>query len=80
MSSCVLPTVEGVVYSYEGSNEILPHGTMINHHIIVIENCELGFHKAYPNSFRFCQENGKWVTAYHDLCFSKFCNYNSYLY
>jgi len=29
-NSCVLPTVEGVIYSYEGSNEILSHGTLID--------------------------------------------------
>jgi len=78
MNSCVLPTVEGVVYSYKGSNEVLSHGSLINHHLIVIENCEVGFHKAYPNSFRFCQENGKWITAANKLCFSKSYNDNNY--
>ncbi|CAI6368302.1 unnamed protein product [Macrosiphum euphorbiae] len=72
MNSCVLPTGEGVLYSYEGSNDILSHGTLINHHLTVIENCEVGYHKAYPNSFRFCQKNGKWLSSTEKLCF-KMC-------
>jgi len=71
-NSCVLPTIEGVVYSYERSNEILPHGTLINHHLTVIENCEFGYHKAYPYGFRVCHENGKWLSISDKLCFSKF--------
>ncbi|CAI6345677.1 unnamed protein product [Macrosiphum euphorbiae] len=65
---CVLPTVEGVVYTYEDSNEILSHGTLINHTLTVNENCEVGYHKAYPNSFRVCQRNGKWKTVSENLC------------
>jgi len=73
MNSCILPTVEGVVYSYEGSNEILPHGSLIDHNLNVIENCEVGYHKAYPSRFRFCQGKGKWLSNSEKLCFSKFC-------
>ncbi|XP_001942568.2 modular serine protease-like [Acyrthosiphon pisum] len=65
---CVLPTVEGVVYTYEDSNEILSHGSLINHTLTVNENCEVGYHKAYPNSFRVCQRNGKWKTVSENLC------------
>ena len=72
MNSCVLPTVEGVLYSYEGSNEILSHGTLINQHLTVIENCDFGYHKAYPNGFRFCQRTGNWLSSTEKLCFSKF--------
>jgi len=73
VNSCVLPTVEGVVYSYEDSNEILPHGTLIDSHLNINENCEVGYHKAYPSRFRFCQGKGKWLTNSEKLCFSKFC-------
>ncbi|XP_060862088.1 modular serine protease-like [Metopolophium dirhodum] len=65
---CVLPTAEGVLYTYEDSNEILSHGTLINHNLTVNENCEVGYHKAYPNSFRVCQRNGKWKTISENLC------------
>jgi len=71
VNSCVLPIVEGVVYSYEGSNDILPHGSLIDHHLKVIENCDVGYHKAYP-SFRFCEGKGKWLSNSEKLCFSKF--------
>lgn len=73
MNSCVLPTVDGVVYSYEGSNEILTHGTLIDRHLNVIENCKVGYHMAYPSRFRFCQGKGKWLTNSEKLCFSKSC-------
>ncbi|XP_016659042.1 uncharacterized protein LOC100166859 isoform X3 [Acyrthosiphon pisum] len=72
VNSCVLPTVEGVVYSYEDSNEILPHGTLIDNHLNINENCEVGYHKAYPSRFRFCQGKGKWLTNSEKLCF-KMC-------
>ncbi|CAI6343863.1 unnamed protein product [Macrosiphum euphorbiae] len=72
LNSCVLPTVEGVVYSYKGSNDILSHGTLINRHRTVIENCELGYHKAYPNGFRLCLGKGNWLSNYDKLCF-KMC-------
>ncbi|XP_060870975.1 modular serine protease-like isoform X2 [Metopolophium dirhodum] len=72
MNLCVLPTVDGVIYSYEGSTAILPHGSLVNHHLTVFENCEVGYHKAYPNGFRVCQSNGKWVTVSDKLCF-KMC-------
>jgi len=72
--------VEGVVYSYEGSNDILSHGTLINRHQNVIENCELGYHKAYPNSFRFCLGKGKWVSNTEKLCYSKLYIRNNYLF
>ncbi|XP_060837335.1 modular serine protease-like [Rhopalosiphum padi] len=65
---CVLPNVEGVVYSYDGSDEILPHGTLVNKYRTVTENCEVGYHKAYPKGFRVCQENGKWITNSEKLC------------
>ncbi|XP_016655958.1 modular serine protease isoform X2 [Acyrthosiphon pisum] len=71
-SSCVLPTVEGVVYSYEGSNDILSHGTLINNKLTVIENCEVGYHKAYTYSFRYCLGSGKWLSNFDKLCF-KMC-------
>jgi len=73
VNSCVLPTVEGVIYSYVGSNEILSHGTLIDHHINVIENCEVGYHKAFNYTFRFCLGKGKWISSYDKLCFSKLC-------
>ncbi|XP_022170820.1 uncharacterized protein LOC111034095, partial [Myzus persicae] len=72
VNSCVLPTAEGVVYSYEGSNETLPNGALIKHNRIVIENCAVGYYKAYPNGFRFCQGRGKWVSNSEKLCF-KMC-------
>eukprot|EP00102_Acyrthosiphon_pisum_P015054 XP_008185439.2 PREDICTED: limulus clotting factor C-like isoform X2 [Acyrthosiphon pisum] len=72
VNSCILPTVEGVVYTYEGSNNILSHGTLIYHHISVIENCEVGYHKAYTNSIRICLGKGKWLTNFKKLCF-KMC-------
>ncbi|KAL4123142.1 hypothetical protein QTP88_015367 [Uroleucon formosanum] len=65
---CVLPIVEGVVYTFEDSEEILTHGILINHGLTVNENCEAGYHKAYPNSFRVCQRNGKWKTVSEKLC------------
>ncbi|XP_029345055.1 uncharacterized protein LOC100167148 isoform X2 [Acyrthosiphon pisum] len=71
-NSCVLPIVEGVLYSYEGSNEILSHGTLINHHRTIIEKCELGYHMAYPIGIRFCQGKGKWLSNTEKLCF-KMC-------
>eukprot|EP00102_Acyrthosiphon_pisum_P021358 XP_016658568.1 PREDICTED: complement C1s-A subcomponent isoform X2 [Acyrthosiphon pisum] len=71
-SPCVLPAVEGVVYSYEGSNEILSHGTIVKYLITVIENCEVGYHQAYPNGFRVCRGNGKWLSNSEKLCF-KMC-------
>ncbi|XP_029345059.1 modular serine protease-like isoform X2 [Acyrthosiphon pisum] len=71
-NSCVLPTVEGVIYSYEGSNEILSHGTLIKRHRTVIEKCEHGYHKAYPVGFRFCRGKGKWLSNTEKLCF-KMC-------
>ncbi|XP_060871436.1 uncharacterized protein LOC132945689 [Metopolophium dirhodum] len=67
-SSCVLPTVEGVVYTYDGSNESLSHGTLIDHGVTVNENCTFGYHNVYPDSFRVCQRNGKWKPALHKLC------------
>jgi len=63
--------VEGIIYSYEGSDKILSHGTLINPLRIVIENCEIGYYKASPNSFRVCQENGEWKLNSEILCFSK---------
>ncbi|XP_026815136.1 uncharacterized protein LOC113555042 isoform X2 [Rhopalosiphum maidis] len=71
-NACVLPTSEGIIYSYEGSNKTLSHGTLINTHRIVIENCEIGYHKVSLNSFRLCQENGKWISVVKKLCF-KMC-------
>ncbi|XP_060869972.1 uncharacterized protein LOC132944560 [Metopolophium dirhodum] len=68
LSSCILPTVEGVVYTYENSNESLSHGTLINHDVTVNENCKFGYHKVYLNSIRVCQKNGKWKTDYNKLC------------
>ncbi|XP_060840495.1 uncharacterized protein LOC132921475 [Rhopalosiphum padi] len=65
---CVLPAVEGVLYSYVGSNEILAHGTIIKQDITVHENCDVGYHKAYPNGFRVCQGNGKWISISEKLC------------
>ncbi|XP_060836526.1 modular serine protease-like isoform X1 [Rhopalosiphum padi] len=65
---CVLPTVEGVIYSYEGSNEILSHGSKIDHFRTVIENCEVGYHMTYPKSYRLCQGNGKWTSTVENLC------------
>ncbi|XP_016663995.1 uncharacterized protein LOC100570872 isoform X1 [Acyrthosiphon pisum] len=69
---CILPTVEGVVYTYEGSNESLSHGTLIDLHITVNENCKFGYHKVHPNSFRVCQRDGKWKTV-SDKLFLKMC-------
>ncbi|XP_060881629.1 uncharacterized protein LOC132953090 [Metopolophium dirhodum] len=71
-SSCVLPTVEGVVYTYKGSNDILSHGTLINDNLTIIENCEVGYHKAYTNSSRSCLGKGKWLSNFDKLCF-KMC-------
>ncbi|XP_029342388.1 uncharacterized protein LOC115033024 isoform X1 [Acyrthosiphon pisum] len=68
VSSCVLPTAKGVVYSYEGSNEILYPGTLINHNLTVIENCEIGYYKTYTNGSRFCMGKGKWLTNFEKLC------------
>lgn len=62
-----------MVYSYEGSNEILSHGTLINQNLTIIENCEVGYHKAYTNSYRFCLGKGKWLSNLEKLCFSKYC-------
>jgi len=70
--ACVLPTVKGVIYSYEGSNDILSHGTLINHHRTIIENCEVGYHKAYLISLRVCLEKGKWLSTNDKLCLGKF--------
>ncbi|XP_016655839.1 limulus clotting factor C-like isoform X2 [Acyrthosiphon pisum] len=69
-NSCFLPIVEGILYSYEGSNEILSHGTLINHHRTIIEKCELGYHMAYPIGIRFCQGKGKWLSNTEKLCFN----------
>ncbi|XP_026815140.1 modular serine protease-like isoform X2 [Rhopalosiphum maidis] len=66
---CILPSLEGVIYSYQGSDDILAHGTLINHNRTIIENCEIGYHKAYPNSFRVCQNNGTWTSKSEKLCF-----------
>jgi len=71
--SCILPSLEGVIYSYEGSDDILSHGTLIKHNRTVIENCQVGYHKAHHNSFRVCQGNGKWISKFDKLCFSKQC-------
>ncbi|CAI6344248.1 unnamed protein product [Macrosiphum euphorbiae] len=71
-TTCVLPTVDGVVYSYEDSHEILSHGALINQNLTIIENCEVGYHKAYTNSSRFCLGKGKWLTNFEKLCF-KMC-------
>jgi len=73
VKSCVLPTIEGVVYSYGGTNQIVSHGTLINHPLTITENCEPGYYKAYPKSFRVCQINGNWKTVSSKLCLSKFC-------
>jgi len=73
VATCVLPTVEGVLYFYEGSNKILSHGTFIDHNLTVIENCEVGYHKAYTNGSRFCLGKGKWLSNSTKLCYSKFC-------
>jgi len=73
VNSCILPTVEGVIYSFEGSNEILSHGTIIDRHLNVIENCDVGYHKAYPIGFRVCMGKGKWFSSSYKLCHSKFC-------
>jgi len=67
----VLPTAEGVIYSYEGSDKILSHGTLIDPRRIIIQNCEIGYYKVYPNSFRVCQGNGKWISNSEKSCFSK---------
>ncbi|XP_060872105.1 uncharacterized protein LOC132946240 [Metopolophium dirhodum] len=72
VNSCVLPTVEGVIYSYEGSDEILSHGTLIDRHVNIIENCEVGYHKAFRYGFRFCLGKGKWLSSSDKLCF-KMC-------
>ncbi|XP_008181131.2 uncharacterized protein LOC100573239 [Acyrthosiphon pisum] len=72
VNSCILPTVEGVIYSYEGSDEVLPHGTLIDRHLNVIENCDVGYHKAYPISFRVCMGKGKWYSSSYKLCY-KMC-------
>ncbi|KAE9523065.1 hypothetical protein AGLY_016537 [Aphis glycines] len=69
---CILPKIEGVVYSYKGSNEVLAYGILIDQQRTVIENCDVGYHKAYPNSFRVCQGNGKWISTSDKLCF-KMC-------
>ncbi|XP_060872108.1 uncharacterized protein LOC132946242 [Metopolophium dirhodum] len=68
LSSCVLPTIEGVIYSYEDSNKILSHGSLIDRHVNVIENCEVGYHKASHHSFRFCLGKGKWLSSSDKLC------------
>jgi len=70
VTTCVLPSVEGVVYSYEGSIEHLSHGTLIDHKETVIENCEVGYHKAYKYGFRYCLGRGKWLSNSEKLCFS----------
>jgi len=72
VNSCVLPTVEGVIYTYENSNESISHGTLINRHQIVIESCELGYYKSYEKSIRICRGNGKWEMVSDKLCLSKF--------
>ncbi|KAL4112655.1 hypothetical protein QTP88_016402 [Uroleucon formosanum] len=81
-NSCILQTVEGVIYIYENSNESLSHGTLINHHQIVIESCELGYYKAYQKSYIVCQKSGKWEMAYDKLCLignPDKCNYGEIL-
>ncbi|XP_060840496.1 uncharacterized protein LOC132921476 isoform X1 [Rhopalosiphum padi] len=65
---CVLPVVDGVIYSYENSNEILAHGAIIDQYRTVIENCDVGYHNAYPNGFRVCRGNGKWISTSEKLC------------
>ncbi|KAE9523066.1 hypothetical protein AGLY_016538 [Aphis glycines] len=65
---CILPNVEGVIYSFEDSNETIAYGTIIMQNHIIIENCDVGYYKAYPNAFKFCQENGKWLTSSKKLC------------
>jgi len=70
---CVLPIVDGVIYSEKGSTNILTPGSLISEYRTVIENCEEGFHKAYSNSVKVCQGNGKWFPNSEKLCFSKLC-------
>ncbi|XP_060871702.1 uncharacterized protein LOC132945906 isoform X2 [Metopolophium dirhodum] len=70
VNSCVLPTSEGVLYSYEASNEILSHGTLIDRHLYVIENCDVGYRKAHPIGFRICMGKGKWFSTSRKLCFN----------
>ncbi|XP_025208667.1 uncharacterized protein LOC112604026 [Melanaphis sacchari] len=65
---CVLPTVEGVIYSYEGSDKKLADGTLIIQYRNVIENCDVGYHKVYSKSYRVCQGNGKWLSTSEKLC------------
>ncbi|XP_060874108.1 uncharacterized protein LOC132947887 isoform X2 [Metopolophium dirhodum] len=72
VNSCVLPTAEGVVYSFEGSNETLSHGTIIDRYLNVIENCEVGYYKSYTIGFRYCTGKGKWLSSSHKLCY-KMC-------
>jgi hypothetical protein len=72
-NTCVLPAAEGVLYSYEDSDKILSHGTLIKQHRVVIENCDVGYDKAYPNGLRICQGNGEWISNSTNLCFSKLC-------
>ncbi|KAE9526497.1 hypothetical protein AGLY_013145 [Aphis glycines] len=69
---CILPTIEGVIHSYEGSNETIAKGTIIDQNRTIIENCDVGYYKAYPNAFKLCQKNGKWITSSEKLCF-KMC-------
>jgi len=76
VKTCILPTVEGVIYSYEGSNKILYPGALINRHLKVVENCEVGYHKAHSIGFRFCLGKGNWLSSSDKLCFSKFCIVN----
>ncbi|CAI6350599.1 unnamed protein product [Macrosiphum euphorbiae] len=67
-NSCVIPTVEGVVHSYEGSHSILSPGALIDPNTTVIESCKVGYHKAHLNGFRVCQIYGIWKTYSEKLC------------
>jgi len=73
VTSCVIPTVKGVVYTYKGSNEILSPGTLINYHRTVLEKCEVGYVENHARGYRICQRNGKWTQGSDKLCFSKYC-------
>jgi len=73
MHACVLPSEEGVIYTYKYSVTILSHGTLIYSNLNVTEDCEVGYHKAYPYSYRICQGKGKWFSRSDKLCFSKSC-------
>lgn len=73
-AKCVIPNMEGSIYSYLSTKQIIPPGSEVIQGHTINEDCTPGYFKIDRYRYMICEKNGKWDPDIPDkLCLSKCC-------